>query len=163
MQRRRYYLFTPIVLVLAGALVLTLESPAPKTDRPALTFTIGDEQVTAPVEPAVLRRRTITPEFDPPLDVVAGRIVFARGFVACDPGEVFTVNVEVTQDGASGTGRTAGVCTGETQVWTAIVVERSGGEFVAGPAEACAVATTRRLGITDTFEWCGTPELTPTD
>ena len=159
MFRRRFYLLTPMFLVLLGALVLTLRAPELDPTPQALTFTLGGDEVTAPIEPAVIRRRTITPEFDPPLDLLVGRVVFARGFIACDPGEIFVVNVELTQDGATGQGRTAGRCTGETQVWTAVVVTRSG-EFVEGPAQACAEATTRRLGITDRFEWCGNPELT---
>jgi hypothetical protein len=163
MDRRRYFLLTPILVVLVGALVLTLDAPASKRQGQTLTFTVGGEEVTAPIEPAIIRRRTITPEFDPPLDLVAGRVVFARGFIACDPGEVFVVNVVVTQDGSTGQGRTAGVCTGETQVWTAVVPARSRAGFEEGPAEACAVATTRRRGITDTFQWCGQPELTSAD
>ncbi len=35
----------------------------------------------------------------------------------------------------------------------------SGGGGTEGPSSACAVETSRRLGITDRFEWCGTPVL----
>jgi hypothetical protein len=152
------FLLAPILLALGGALVLSVGPPVSDSRQPPLTFTLGDQRVTAPIDLALIRRRTITPEFDPPLELLAGRLVFARGFIACDPGEVFVVDVTLTQDEASGSGRTAGRCSGETQVWTAIVVTRSG-EFVEGPAEACAQATTRRAGVTDTFEWCGSPTL----
>jgi hypothetical protein len=156
---RRFLLLGPIVAALAGAFVFTLlTGPADPPER-TLTFSFDGQGVTAAVEPAVIRRRTITPEFDPPLDVRAGRVVFARGFVACDPGEVFVVEVELTQGDAQAQGRTAGRCTGEVQEWTAPAVARRGATFSAGPAHACATATTRRGGVTDTFQWCADPVL----
>lgn len=157
-QLRRFLVVTPIVAVCATVAVLTLLGPSAEPPGPTLSFTLDGDDVAVPVEPAVIRRRTITPEFDPPLDLRAGRVVVARGSLACDEGEVFTVRVTLTQDGTSGTGRTAGRCTGEVQQWTAVVVAR-GGTFSEGPAHACAVATTRRIGVTDTFEWCADPVL----
>jgi hypothetical protein len=162
-ELRRYLVFAPIAAVCAAAGTLTLLGSAPQPDGPALTFTLDGNQVAVPVEPAFIRRRTITPEFDPPLDLRAGRVIFARGFIACDEGEIFLVNVTVTQDGANGRGRTAGRCTGEVQEWTAVVTARGGTEFSEGPAHACAVATTRRVGVTDTFTWCADPVLTAAD
>jgi hypothetical protein len=157
---RRYLLVGPVIAALGAAFVVTLlTAPADPPDG-TLTFTFEGQEVTAPVEPALLRRRTITPEFDPPLDVRAGRVVFARGFVACDPGEVFVVEVVVTQGDARAEGRTAGRCTGEVQEWTAPTVARRGATFSPGPAHACATATTRRVGVTDTFQWCADPVLT---
>lgn len=158
MSGRRFLRMLPAALVVATATTLVVadgrSEPPPKT----LHFTLDGGPVSAPIERAVIRRRTITPEFDPPLEVRAGRVVFARGFIACDPGEIFRVEVTVDQGDTTGEGRTVGRCTGEVQVWTAVVVAR-GGTFESGPSTACAVATSRRLGITDTFEWCGTPVL----
>jgi hypothetical protein len=160
MSWRRYLLVGPIIATLGAAFVATLlTAPADPPER-SLTFSFNGQEVTADIEEALIRRRTITPEFDPPLDVRAGRVIFARGFVACDPGEVFTIEVEVTQGDATAHGRTAGRCTGEVQEWTAPAVARRGATFSPGPAHACATATTRRAGVTDTFQWCADPVLT---
>lgn len=165
MRRRHLFVGGPLfgVLVVVGALILL--TPVEPDGAPSLTFTLEGEdgEVVAPIEPAVLRRRTITPEFDPPLELRAGRVVFARGGIACDPGEVYRVDVELTQGEAHATGRTAGRCTGDAQTWQAVVVARGGATFAAGPAHACAVATTRRQGITDSHEWCADPVLAPAD
>ena len=160
MSRRLFLRVAPGVLAVTAALVLThFDGGSEPRDSP-LSFTLGESSTAVPFEPVVLRRRTITPEFDPPLDVSAvGRLVHARGFLACDPGEIFRVEVTVEQGDTEGHGRTVGRCTGEEQLWEAVVVAREGGSFVSGPSSACAVATTRRVGITDTFEWCGTPVL----
>ena len=158
MRARPFLRFVPGALALATALALVPFDGGSEPPGPSLGFTLDGGPVTVPVEPVVLRRRTITPEFDPPLAIRAGRVVYARGFVACDPGETYRVEVTVEQGGVSGTGRTVGRCTGDVQVWTAVVATRSG-RFESGPSSACAVATTRRTGITDTFEWCGTPVL----
>ncbi len=158
MGGRRFLKALPAALAVAAALTLLPFDGGSESPGPTLGFTLDGGPVPVPVDPIVLRRRTITPEFDPPLAVRAGRVVYARGFVACDPGEIFTVDVTVEQGGVSGTGRTAGRCTGDVQVWTAPVVARVG-TFESGPSSACAVATTRRNRITDTFQWCGTPVL----
>lgn len=158
MSGRRFLRVLPAALVVATAVTLVVAGGRSERTRQSLSFTLDGGPVTAPIEPAVLRRRTITPEFDPPLEVRAGRVVFARGFVACDPGEIFRVEVTLEQGDTTGQGRTVGRCTGEVQVWTAVVVAR-GGTFESGPSTACAVATSRRIGVTDTFEWCGTPVL----
>jgi len=158
MLGRRFLKVLPGALAVAAALTLLPFDGGPESPAPTLGFTLDGGPVTVPVEPVVLRRRTITPEFDPPLALRAGRVVFARGFVACDPGESYRVEVTVEQGDVSGSGRTAGRCTGDVQVWTAPVVAR-GGTFESGPSSACAVATTRRTRVTDTFEWCGTPVL----
>ena len=162
MGRRLFLRVVPGALVVTATLVLTVlggGSGGGGTDGPTLSFTVDGGSVAVPVDPIVLRRRTITPEFDPPLRVRAGSIVYARGFIACDPGEVYEVSVTVQQGSTTGDGRTAGRCTGDVQVWTAIVDADDGGTFQSGPSSACAVATSRRLGITDRFEWCGTPVL----
>ncbi len=159
MSGRRFLKVVPGAVAVTAALALALFDGGSRTDAPALSFTLEGDGVSVPVEPIVIRRRTITPEFDPPLEVRAGRVVFARGFLACDPGEIYRVEVTVEQGDASGEGRTVGRCTGDEQVWTAVVVARSGPTFESGPSSACAVATTRRIGVTDTFEWCGTPVL----
>lgn len=159
MRRRRFLKAVPAALVVATAATITAFSGDSGPPRSSLSFTVDGGPFAGPVEPILLRRRTITPEFDPPLEVRANRVVFARGFVACDPGEIFRVNVTVEQGTTTGHGVAIGRCTGEAQVWTAVVVARRGGTYESGPSTACAVATTRRLGITDTFEWCGTPVL----
>lgn len=158
MSGRRFLKLLPVAAAVAVAgVVSVVDQPAPT--GPTLSFTFDGGPVEVPVEPALLRRRTITPEFNPPLDVRANRVVFARGFVACDPGEIFRVDVTVEQDGTTGSGRTVGRCTGEVQEWTAVVVAEGGETYSSGPSTACGVATTRRTGVTDRFEWCGTPVL----
>ena len=159
MTLRRFVALLPVLLALAGTLAIIATGPAADDSSETLTFSFEEDDAPA-TSPIVLRRRTITPEFDPPLNVRAGRVVFARGSLACDPGEIFTVEVEVTQDGTTAVGRTVGRCTGEIQRWVAPAVVRGGGQLVAGPAHACAVATTRLAGITDTHEWCADPVLT---
>jgi hypothetical protein len=157
---RRVLSGVALVVATAGVLALTASGPAGQGSGD-LFFSF--EEQSPEMSPIIIRRRTITPEFDPPLDVRAGRIVFARGSLACDPGEIFTVEVVITQDGSTARGRTAGRCTGEIQQWIAPAAVRGGGELVEGPAHACAVATTRRGGITDTHEWCADPVLTTAD
>jgi hypothetical protein len=159
MSGRRFVKAVPAALVVVTALALTVFSGDPQPSRSPLGFTVDSGVLAAPVEPVLLRRRTITPEFNPPLEVRADRVVFARGSVACDPGEIFRVNVTVEQGTTTGRGVTVGRCTGEVQEWTAVVVARRGGTYQSGPSTACAVATTLRRGVTDTFEWCGTPLL----
>jgi hypothetical protein len=149
-----------LAAVAMAVAVLAVDASRPPTGGRALTFSFDGEDVSAPIEPAAIRRRTISPEFDPPLALRAGRVVFARGSIACDPGEVFRVDVVITQDGVEGTGRGVGRCTGEVQQWTATVAARGGGAFMPGPADACATATTRFPGVTDTHTWCATPVLT---
>ena len=155
---RRFLRVVPGTLAVVTALALTLVGGS-KPDGPTLSFTLDGGEVAVPVERILIRRRTITPEFDPPLAVRAGRVVYARGFVACDPGEIYRVEVTVEQGETVGEGRAVGRCTGEVQVWTAVAVARDGATFESGPSSACAEATTRRTGITDTFAWCGTPLL----
>jgi hypothetical protein len=160
MSRRLFVKVVPGALVVASAMALTVVAGQPGNESaPTLSFTVDGAPGAVPIERIIIRRRTITPEFDPPLEVRAGRVVFARGFVACDPGEIYRVEVTVEQDDATGEGRTAGRCTGDVQEWTAVVTAGSGATFESGPSSACAVATSRRTGVTDTFEWCGTPAL----
>ncbi len=158
MRGRRFLAVLPAVATVAVPLAVTILDAESGPPPPSLAFTVNGGSVHVPVEPIVIRRRTITPEFDPPLAVRAGRVVYARGFLACDPGEVFRVDVTVRQGETEGEGRTAGRCNGEVQAWTAVVTARDG-TFESGPSSACAVATSRRTGVTDRFEWCGTPVL----
>ena len=159
MTLRRVLVMLPLLVALAvaGAVTVVTSADAPAANTLAFDFDGTDRSV--PIEPILLRRRTITPEFDPPLDLRAGRVVIARGPVACDPGEVYFIDLVLTQDGSEAVGRTAGRCTGEAQQWTVYAVVRGPETFTEGPAHACAVATTRRVGITDRFEWCADPVL----
>src|SRR5919199_5738469 len=101
---RRLLRAVPVLGAMSAALAVTALAPS-EDAGPTLTFTFEGQSVTSPISAAVLRHRVITPNFDPPLDVRAGRVVFARGGIACDPGEVFVVQVVVTQDGARAEGR----------------------------------------------------------
>lgn len=156
---RRVLVMMPLLVALSVAGAITVVTPADGPREPTLAFELDGQGRSVPIEPIVIRRRTITPEFDPPLDLRAGRVVIARGPIACDPGEVYFIDLVLTQGGSRAAGRTAGRCTGEAQQWTVYAAVRGRGTFTEGPAHACAVATTRRVGITDRFEWCADPVL----
>lgn len=162
MSGRKFLVITPLLLAVAGSFAFALLTSAAPPPGPALTFSFGGEDVVAPIEPALLRRRTITPEFNPPLGIRFGRVVYSRGPIACDPGEAFEVRVTITQGAATGQGRTAGRCTGGPQEWTVAVVASTSASFTPGPAHACGVATTRLNTVTDSFSWCADPVLIAT-
>lgn len=159
MTLRRLLVMWPLLVALSVAGAVTVVTSADGPPGTTLILDLGGTDRSVPIEPILLRRRTITPEFDPPLDLRAGRVVIARGPVACDPGEIYFIDLVLTQGSSRAVGRTAGSCTGDAQQWTVYAVVRGPGTFTEGPARACAVATTRRLGITDRFEWCADPVL----
>ena len=159
MTLRRFLVTLPLLVAVAAAGAITLVTPGTGPPGGTLTFDLDSPDGLASPLPVVLRRRTITPEFDPPLDLRAGRLIVARGPVACDPGEAFSIDLVVTQGDSQASGRTAGRCTGDVQQWTVYATVEGDGAFVPGRVHACAVATTRRLGITDSFQWCADPVL----
>lgn len=86
------------------------------------------------------------------------------GTFTCPAGEVFVVDVVLTQGTTTATGHTRGTCTGEPQSVTVRVHRTSGPGFVPGPAEACATARNADPGsrtVNDEIELCNTVTLTP--
>ncbi|CAN5222413.1 hypothetical protein BH24ACT1_BH24ACT1_06940 [soil metagenome] len=82
----------------------------------------------------------------------------------CPAGEVFFVEVDLTQDATSGSGSARGTCTGEPQSVLVQITRTSGPGFVAGPAEACITASNaapRSRMASDEIELCNTVTLTP--
>ena len=80
----------------------------------------------------------------------------ARGVVLleCTAGEQVQFTLTLTQDGVSGTGSGAGVCTGELTEYE-VTVPAAGDTFTAGLAEACATADNYRRGVlVDSKQWC---------
>ncbi|HXH13645.1 MAG TPA: hypothetical protein VNP04_28215 [Alphaproteobacteria bacterium] len=121
---------------------------------------------------ARLFTRVISPEFEPPLELEAqGRLVTTVGHIACTEGELFRIQVTVTQlaaetdgesDGALAEGSTQGFCTGDVQTWTVEARARASTVFDLGPVRACALATTQGGGpINDAFQWCADVVLVP--
>jgi hypothetical protein len=108
------------------------------------------------IAPALIRMRIISPAFST-WDLRANkRLVDVTGSLACDPGEMFRVDVQIVQwsTGAHGVGHTQGFCTGDVQQWHAIVAARGPASFMPGAADVIAVALTRAGGeITDTHVW----------
>jgi hypothetical protein len=110
------------------------------------------------VAEARLLIRIISPEIEStlyvPLDL---QRVFVKGHVACDSGEQVRIAVTITQESseAEATGHTKTFCTGTVQERTAQAVAKGGTKVAAGPAQACAVVTTRLKGEEiDTYSWC---------
>ena len=80
----------------------------------------------------------------------------AQGIVLldCTAGQQVQFTLTLIQDGASGTGHGAGVCTGGVSAYE-VTVQADGDTFTPGLAAACAAAVNYRRGrIDDTKEWC---------
>lgn len=78
------------------------------------------------------------------------------GTVTCDAGEVFFIELSITQGATSGQGSTRGTCTGSTQTF-GIEFLASGGSFTDGSAEVCVTPTTapaRSRSFTTLAEVC---------
>jgi len=69
-------------------------------------------------------------------------------FLGCTAGEQIEFTLTLTQEGASGTGRGAGVCTGEPMAYE-VTVPAERGAFLAGAPQACTTAVNRDLCIAD--------------
>jgi hypothetical protein len=83
-----------------------------------------------------------------------GHVVRGTILLECTAGQQVQFSLTLTQDGASGTGYGAGVCTGTLTEYE-VAVPAEGGTFTAGLAAACATAVNYRRGvIVDTKEWC---------
>ena len=107
--------------------------------------------------------RLTFPGISPFLELDArGHEAIVQGHITCDPGELFRIDVKVSQlateesDGALAEGRTRGVCTGEIeQVWIARAKTQASTVLQAGEGRACAAATTQGRGpINDAYQWC---------
>lgn len=112
----------------------------------------------APVAEARIITRIISPALQSTLDLLPNnRQVHVVGHIHCDAGEQLRIDFTITQDSrqAKAKGHTQDFCTGEVQTWTGRTAAAAPTPFAPGPAEACAVATTRYRGkVTDTFTWC---------
>ena len=112
----------------------------------------------AQVAEARIITRIISPELQSNLDLLPNnRLVNIVGHIHCDAGEQLRIDFTITQDArqAKAKGHTQDFCTGEVQTWTGRTAAAAPPPFTPGPAEACAVATTRSRGkVTDTFTWC---------
>ena len=64
--------------------------------------------------------------------------VQVRGTLSCPTGEVFLLEMDLSQGETTGTGTTRGSCTGAPQTFSVRVTAGSGSAFVDGPGEACA-------------------------
>jgi hypothetical protein len=119
----------------------------------------------AKVAEALIIRHIISPEVESTLELSLNqRQVAVAGRIHCTAGEKVRVDVTVRQEatGAQGIGHTQDFCTGEVQHWRAKAVARGPVTFALGPAQACAIATTRLKGkVTDTFSWCKAVMLAP--
>ena len=83
-----------------------------------------------------------------------GHVVRAIVFLGCTAGEQVEFTLTLTQEGASGTGHGAGVCTGEPMAYE-VTVPAERGAFLAGVPQACATAVNRDRGVVvDTRQWC---------
>lgn len=150
-------LTAPVLMgAIAGlaVLALTAASPVGRDAHPLVApmpaLAPGDAQ-------AVLRRRTITPEFDTRANLrVQGRDVSLGGPLSCGAGEGWRIDVTVTQGRSRETARTAGNCTGTVQEWRGRVAGDRLRTFRPGSARACArlVTTATDGDITDRKRWC---------
>ena len=85
----------------------------------------------------------------------AGHVARGTVLLGCDTaGQQVQFTLTLTQDGASGAGHGAGVCTGDLAAYE-VTAPAGGGTFTAGPAQACATAVNRDRGVVvDTKQWC---------
>ena len=84
----------------------------------------------------------------------AGHVARGTVLLDCTAGQQVQFTLTLTQDGASGAGHGAGVCTGDLAAYEVTVPAR-GGTFTAGTAQACATAVNRdRDVVVDTKQWC---------
>lgn len=132
---------------------------------PALT---GSGQGSSPLEQlgpvlgpadadAIIRRRTITPEFDTRAPLrEEGRDVSVGGPLTCEAGNQWRIDVDVRQGRARERARTAGMCTGTVQEWRGRVAGAGPGTFKPGSARACGrlVATKQSGAVTQRRRWC---------
>jgi hypothetical protein len=114
---------------------------------------------------ALIRRVTATVRFSPVLGLRGNaRLIEATGPFACDPDEIWRVDVVISQGNAVADGHTQGFCSGDLGMWHVLAVARGRDSFAAGPAEGCGRISTRAGGeITDSLEWCGEFLLEPTE
>lgn len=79
------------------------------------------------------------------------------GTLSCPAGEVFKLQIALTQGEASGSGSAKGTCSGMAQPFKVTITTAPGPSFVAGAAEACATLQTADPGIKvvkDTVQTC---------
>ncbi|HWH35779.1 MAG TPA: hypothetical protein VNT56_10740 [Acidimicrobiales bacterium] len=79
------------------------------------------------------------------------------GTLTCEAGDVFLVEVELTQGDTTGTGTARGTCTGSEQTYRAGITRTSGPGFTPGPAQACVTATNASPGsrtVNDDIDLC---------
>lgn len=157
MRAQSLRLAAPVVTgVIAALVVLALSAAAPVT-RVGATV-LGPAAGLVPGEAhAIIRRRTITPEFDARQGLrVEGRDVSVGGPLTCAAGNAWRIDVSVSQGRAAEEARAAGMCTGTVQEWRGRVAGARPGTFRPGPARACArlIATDPAGDVTQRRNWC---------
>lgn len=158
---RIHRLLLPCFLVAVVASSIFQLLPAPHSSAPTLVARLTGP----PAAEALIRRRMISDAFDPVLQLSGNaRLIDASGPFACDPGEIWRVDVVITQGDARAEGHTQGFCSGEIGTWEALAVARGRASFGPGEAEACGRLITRAGGtVTDSDEWCNVITLEPAD
>lgn len=149
----------PALLLIGAIAGLSLLALAPAMPvAPARGPLVGAPLQLAPEDArALVRRRTITPEFDSRAALrVSGRDVSLGGPLSCDAGEGWRIDVTVTQGASRETARSAGNCTGTVQEWRGRVAGDRLHTFRPGSARACARLVTTDAGgdVTDRDRWC---------
>jgi hypothetical protein len=111
--------------------------------------------ISIPLSPGII---FVGPGLSTPVELAEnGRLLFVGGHITCDPGERVRVRVTVSQEstGAIAEGFTQETCTGLEEPFELGAATRGPARFQVGPAQACALATTREHGTpTDAFQWC---------
>ena len=122
----------------------------------AIVATVAVGILRADTSEARIRNHTISPEVDTGLRIQTdGRHVSMTGPMACDPGENWEVQGNLTQGGTRGEGRSEGVCRGDIQEWVTRIAAQGSGTFAPGSARGCAVLRTiKGSAETDRHEWC---------
>lgn len=90
--------------------------------------------------------------------------VRVTGTFMCPAGEVFVVEVVLTQDGTSGSGSARGTCTGESQTFAVDIRHSAGPGSTPNPAEACLTARNASPGartVNDEVQTCESVTLVP--
>jgi hypothetical protein len=147
-------LAVPVALGLVGSLVVSL-APFPRSgDGPG--WIGGPSVALARLFISDTRRILVFSLFEPaPVIENDGRQLVATGPFACEPGAIWRVDVEITQDDVVAEGHTQGFCSGNTGMWEVQAVARGPETFFPGPASGCGRLVVIVAGrVTDSQDWC---------
>lgn len=146
----------------AGALAgdqVTYVPVAGYTGPDSFTFTAGDGSATS--APAEVSITVVSDALHIDDSVVTnGQRTKASGTLSCDTGDVFVLDVVLTQvDGAVAEGKIRGVCTGDEQDYQLAALTTAGSTLAFGTAELCARLRSAEPGARvaeETVETCRT-------